>query len=501
MIFLPEELKTAIERMRTIGSDTQRYEVKAARKALPESVAESISAFANRDGGTIVLGLDEGCNFKPTAGFDAKRIADSLQGIGDDFTPPCRLEIERYPFEGSEIVVAVVEPVPLDERPCFITRKGVRHGSYVRTGDGDKRLTEYEIDRMREFRQQPAFDREPVYEASMNDLDGSVLESIVSRNREITPRIFGKMPSNEILMKLGAIAPDINHSGGYVPTLAGLFAAGIYPQQFFPRLNITFTVYPGVSKAQDAGHHLRYLDSQPVNGSIPEMLMGALALLRKHMNRGAVINGALRREVSDYPILACREAIINALQHRDYSPDGRGSQVQINLFADRLEILNPGGLFGAASFSSIPVGISATRNARLSQLLEYTPYREDGYQPGFVIENRGTGLKQIDHELQQALMPKAELKDYVSAFQITFFKRCLPDEGGDDKSWVNFDAALLEELEKKESMSVMEIMESSGLSRNVVSMRLRNLKKRGLIKNLEKPKSPKQRYALVHKSA
>ena len=82
--------------------------------------------------------------------------------------------------------------------------------------------------------------------------------------------------------------------------------------------------------------------------------MTSMELLDKHMNHGAIMQGALRRDVTDYPILACREAIVNALQHRDYSPEGRGSQVQINMYADRLEILNPGGLYGAASLSTIP---------------------------------------------------------------------------------------------------------------------------------------------------
>lgn len=499
MQFLPPDLKSAIEHMRLIGSDTQRYEVKAAGKGLPESIAETISAFANRDGGTIILGLDEKTDFSPTPDFDAKRISDALQRLGNDFTPPCRLEIERYPFEGAEIVVAIVDAVPPDQRPCYITNKGSEKGSFIRTGDGDKRLTLYEIDRMREFRQQPSFDREPVYEASMSDLEASILEAIVKRNREITPRVFGKMESMEILFKLGAITPDINHSGQYVPTLAGLLVAGIYPQQFFPRLNITFTVYPGVTKAQTSGQSYRYLDTLPINGSIPEMLVSSLEFLKKHMNRGAVIQDTLRREVTDYPVLACREAIINALQHRDYSPAGRGSQVQINLFADRLEILNPGGLFGAASFSSMPLGISATRNARLSQLLEYTPFFENGEHAGYVIENRGTGLQQIEQELQAALMPEAEFKDYVSAFQITFFKRRLSEVERQDKSWANFEKALLSELKAKGTLSVSEIMESSGLSRNAVSVRLRSLKERGQIEGIEKPKSPKQRYRLTRK--
>ena len=94
----------------------------------------------------------------------------------------------------------------------------------------------------------------------MSDLDASILDAIVERNREITPRVFGKVDRNEILLRLGAIAPD--SSGKCVPTLAGLLVAGTYPQQFFPRLNITFTVYPGVTKAQVDG--IRYIDTQPV---------------------------------------------------------------------------------------------------------------------------------------------------------------------------------------------------------------------------------------------
>lgn len=499
MQYLPKDLLAAIDRIRLIGSDTQRYEVKAAKKALPESIAETISAFANRDGGTIILGLDEKNNFSTVPDFDAGAIHDALLRIGDDFTPPCRLEIERYPFEGGEIVVAVVQAAPLDQRPCFINKKGLRYGSFIRTGDGDKRLTDYEIERLREFHQQPSFDKQPVEEASMDDLDSSILDAIVRRNREITPRIFGKMDRMEILTKLGAIARDSKDGGRYVPTLAGLLAAGTYPQEFFPRLNITFTVYPGVTKAQTDG--VRYLETQSVNGSIPEMLVRSLELLQKHMNKGALVQGALRREITDYPILACREAIINALQHRDYSPSGRGSQVQINLFADRLEILNPGGLFGAASFSSLPQGISATRNARLSQLLEYTPYVNAGEEPGYVIENRGSGLQQIRLELQEALMPEAELKDFVSAFQITFFKRGRLQDERDEILWANFEVALISELKKRSSMSVTEIMESSGLSRNTVSAKLRDLKKRGVIESTERPKSPKQRYRLTGKDA
>lgn len=497
MQFLPENLKKAVEHMRLIGSDTQHIEVKAAEHGLPDSIASTISAFANRSGGTIILGLDERTNFSPVPGFNAKRIADALQRLGNDFTPPCRLSVERYPFEDHEIVVAVVPAAPLGERPCFITKKGLHNGSFIRTGDGDKRLTDYEIDRLREYHHQPAFDREPVPEATLADLDASILEAIVERNREITPRVFGKMQANEILQKLGALAAVDGCPGRYVPTLAGLLVAGIYPQEFFPRLNITYTVYTGTTKFQVEDQPLRYQSGMPINGSIPEMLLTALEQLKRDMRKGALIEGALRREVTDYPILACREAIINALQHRDYSPDGRGSQVQINLFADRLEILNPGGLYGAASLSSLPQGISATRNTRLSQLLEFAPYDDGKSARGYVIENRGTGLQQIEHELHAALMPPPEIQDFVSAFKITFHKRRLSDNEKDGKPWDSFEAALINALKQQGAMSVLDIMECSGLSRNSVSAHLRSLRDKGLIEPTERPKSPRQRYRLV----
>ena len=116
-----------------------------------------------------------------------------------------------------------------------------------------------------------------------------------------------------------------------------------------------------------------------------------------------------------------------------------------------------------------------------------------------MIENRGTGLQQIKRQLQDALMPEAQIKDYVSAFQITFLKRRWPEEKRNRPAWENFEVALVSQLQKKGSLTVAEILESSGLSRNAVSVRLRKLRERGLIEPLERPKSPKQRYRLREK--
>lgn len=303
------------------------------------------------------------------------------------------------------------------------------------------------------------------------------------------------MDRMEILTKLGVVVQDPEEAGGLKPTLAGLFAAGIYPQEFFPRLNVAFIVYPGA--ADGAAGCARTPKTQSVNGSIPEMLERSLELLEACMKEGAGSGNV----VADYPLAACREALVNALQHRDYSPAARSSPVQINLFADRLEILSPGGLFGAASAGSLPRGISVTRNAALSQLLEYTPYvgavGMAAGDAGGVVQNHDTGLEQIKLQLQQARMPEAKLQDFVSAFQVTFFKRRLSEDERVGKKWTNFEAELLSELQKAGSLSVPEIMQRSGFSRNTVCVKVRELKESGLIENTEKARSPKQRYRLI----
>ena len=97
---------------------------------------------------------------------------------------------------------------------------------------GDSRPTACEGERLRGRRRALAHDQEPVFEASMDDLDQAVLDAVVERTRGIAPRIFGKADRMDVLVKLGAVAEDPEESGRYVPTLAGLLAAGCFPQEF-----------------------------------------------------------------------------------------------------------------------------------------------------------------------------------------------------------------------------------------------------------------------------
>lgn len=481
----------AILRMRSLGTDTQRWDVKESVPELPPKLVETISAFSNMHGGTIILGLSEKNGFHPAEGFDADKVYAQMQTIGDALTPMVHMEVEKMRFEGRMLVVAQVPELPKRMKPCYIAKRGNYDGAFIRAGDGDRHLTAYEVDRLAESQCQTQFDLEPVEAASIDDLDAEIVDGIVKRVKELFPRVFGKLAKETILIQLGVVTRVNNR---LCPTIAGLLAAGTFPQRYFPRLGIVFSVYPGVDKVEAATGQLRYLNSREIIGSIPEMLLEALALIQQHMNTGAVIEGGLRKDVPDYPFEAVREAIANALQHRDYSREGRGSQIQINMYADRLEIISPGGLYGSTTVESLgKEGLSSTRNEFLSRLLSYAPF---GFGSGFVVENKGTGFMVIEAALAKSLMPPPMIKDNIAYFILIFSKRRFAKGGLRSKSWEHIDQAILNALQDHASLSIKELMQMSGLSRATLGNHVRKLVFDQKLEPIEPKGSPKQRYRL-----
>lgn len=488
------EITNLIEQMRKLGRDSQNCEVKSALNGTPKNLAETFSAFSNKDGGTIILGLCEERGFKPESGFRAEAIYSDMLQFGDKLCPTVRPDVHIVPFEGTKLVVVLIHPIPLSERPCYVRTQGTYGGSYIRTGDGDRRLTEYEISRMLEGRVQPRHDVRVIEEGSLADLDEKLVSSFVRRQKELAPRGFETLSTEEILVKMRAIAPT---DQGMKPTLAGLLALGRYPQQYFPRLCITCTLYPGTDKEDktvgtDAVQY-RYLDTKRIVGSIPDMVSDTLDFVRKNMRVAARVEGAKRYEEPDYPLIAVREAIANALQHRDYSVQGAASQVQVNMYADRLEILNPGGLYSVATVDSIlSSGLSASRNEFLSQILESTVL-PDGT---FVVENRGTGMKVIQHAMQEAKKPKPRFDINVAFFKIIFDKVSRAEVKTPSK-WKDVPTELIAALSDSSSLSIRDIEAMSRLSAATIRKSVRLLLEQHKIEPIEKRNSPKQRYRLI----
>ncbi|MEV4078058.1 ATP-binding protein [Nonomuraea fuscirosea] len=420
-----DTLTDLVAALRKFGAEATSVEAKRAEKDVPKSVRETLSSFANSPGGgVIILGIDENVGYAATGVTNpSKVVADLASMARDEMSPPLSPEISLGTIDGAAVIVAEISELPRQEKPCYYKNQGLERGSYIRVGESDRRLTSEEVQQLVADRGQPLFDHEIVPDSTPDDLDPEVVVSYVTRLKRNQPRIFSGESNDVILRMTKVVAKD--SEGVLRLTLGGVLAMGRYPQQFFPQLNITFVHYPTVSgEATPAG--VRFLDNVSIDGSIPQVVIEALNVVHRNMSRRALIIGSGRKDVWEYPPEALREAIVNALVHRDLSPGSRGNQVQIEMYPDRLRIMNPGGLFGAIDITRLgEEGRSSARNGSLMKILE------DVTVPGetrTVCENRGSGIRAMITALRHAGMSPPRFKDATTSFEVVMPNHSLLDE-------------------------------------------------------------------------
>lgn len=392
------ELTEIVARLRTAGVELEDVEVKRAGGGFPQSVAETMSAFANSRGGIIILGLDERAGFAAVGVSDSVAMRDKLAGEArTKLTPALAPSIDIIPFEGANLVVAEIEALPPAQRPCYVTARGLYNGAFVRVGDGDQRLTPYEIDRLRENSGQPRWDEQPVPQATAEqDLDRVAVLRLLETARRNSPRSFSGLSEPDALARLGVLVP---HEGSLVPSLAGLLSVGAYPQQHFPQLMVSLAVYPHEDAGQPGPGGIRFLDSAAVGGTVPTMVTDTIQAAQRNLRKSSRVVGAGRDDYWEIEPEVIREAVVNALMHRDYSPQARGTQIQVELFPDRLTVTSPGGLFGNVRLETLgQSGTSSSRNARLAALLQEAGDPLTG-RP--VAENRGSGISMMISQVRR----------------------------------------------------------------------------------------------------
>ena len=420
-----EELARLVATLREIGTDLDDVEAKKALGGLPSSLRETLSSFSNTRGGTVILGLDESDGFRATGVMDpAKMSADLASMCASEMEPAVRPIITQLKFEGVWLVLADVPELDPAQKPCFYKGRGLNKGSYVRVHDGDQQLSSYEVQMMVANRGQPMDDLSPVVGATTADLDGVLVAEYIERVRSVRPHAFAGLDDEEVLRRASILLTD-SHGEPQV-SLAGLLSLGIYPQQYFPQLSVTLVVYP-TEGGPDVISGTRFLDNVTLEGAIPQMARDALGAVRRNMRRRSTVAGVGRTDVWEYPEAALREAIVNALVHRDLSGPSRGTQVQIEMYPDRLLVKNPGGLYGPVSVSQLTEeGTSSSRNSFLLKILE------DVSLPGenrTVCENRGSGIRTMVEALRHAGMTPPRFDDKISSFGVTFPNHALLNDG------------------------------------------------------------------------
>ncbi len=429
-----EEVQELIRDMRDVGSDLTHVEAKRAAHDLPKRLWETLSAFANTaGGGVIILGVDEANDFRVNGVSNPAKLQSDLASLCDQMEPPLRPLIQVHDLASRQIVVAEIPEVQDTLKPCYYRGAGLMTGAFIRVADGDRRLTQYEVQLFLDNRGQPVYDLDPVVGKSVEDLDHTLLSTFISRLHAKPDAPYREWNQQRLLQSFRVL---VEHQGQLVPSLAGYLCFGIYPQDIFPSLHLSVVRYPTPRPGETSAQGERLLDNVKAEGPIGTLIKRGMEVILRNLQKRAVVQGLFRRDVWEYPVEALRESLVNALAHRDYSPLARGTPVQVRIFPNRLEVENPGGLFGPVTLDRLGApGLLATRNANLVRLLEDLPVANGRV----VCENRGTGITAMLEALRNAGMQPPRFQDKHTTFRLTFSNNSLLDEA--TSTWLNQYAA------------------------------------------------------------
>jgi ATP-dependent DNA helicase RecG len=420
----------ALELIQTVRAgefEDAQIEVKRAQRGLPQHLYETLSAFANQpEGGFIVLGMDEAQHFALSGVEDVQVILTELTDLASKMEPPLALGIQVVTLEGKALVVVEVPECDFQHKPCYYKPSGMQAGSFLRVGNQSRHMTPYEIFTGMAGRGQPTCDREWVKTATLSDLDEKQVRAYLEQIQRTRANIWNRLRLGEKNLSKQLLALDVlgQENGEVHPTLAGLLVFGSWPQKFFPALMISFVKYFTGDAETKGPRGERFQDNAQFEGPLPEVIDQAVARCITNMKQATLIEGVRHRMIPEYPEEALREALVNAVAHRDYSSYVLGSQIRIEMYADRLEIISPGGLFGPVSLANLETA-QAARNALLVRLLS-----EVG-----LVENRGSGIRAMVAAMREAHLEPPRFEDWRDFFKVTFSNQALLDP--ETLGWLN----------------------------------------------------------------
>lgn len=426
-----QDVKPIIKRLRLQHTDDEFVEVKASSQELSKSIWESVSSFANTAGGIILLGIEEENDFKPVERFAIDKVLDQfITGMGDGNPKGARVvqppvyHPHRFTFEGSLILAIEIEELEADKKPCYIAGRGIVGGSYKRVDDQDIRLSPTEIYSFTNYLKPSYADRQPVKAATVRDLLPDIVDGLLEREKD-SRALRGAKTKAAKMSRLNII----DERGDVC--LAGLLVCGDYPQQFFPKLVVDVAVHPGVQKSDPAAA-TRFLDRVICEGPVGEVVDDAFHAIVKNLRTYSIVRGAGRVDELEIPEEVLREALANAVVHREYGEYFEGQSVSVDIYPDRLEITNPGGLWGGKTLENIGNGISVCRNATLMKLMSLTPLPGGS---GVPTEGNGSGIPLMKSAMASRALAEPKFIAGIDSFKVVLGRS--GTEIAENKQWLS----------------------------------------------------------------
>lgn len=397
---------------------------------------KEIVAFANTNGGTIFIGVQDNGEILglDNADFVMQQISNSLRdGIRPDVSMFTNIELLQ---EDNKYFVKLTVSQGT-KKPYYLSDKGLKPtGVYVRSGTTSAPASEDAIRMMIKMTDGDSFEsnRSLIQELTFTSLN----KEMERRNlefSEVQMKNLGILSSDDIYTNMGLLVSDqCKHS-------------------------IKFAVFQGSDK-------LVFKDRKELTGSLFAQLTDAYKTIDFYNGTKATFHDLLRTDERDYPEDAVREALLNAIVHRDYSFSG---STIINLYSDRLEIISLGGLVSGLSLEAVMLGASQPRNEKLASLF----YRMK------LIEAYGTGISKII-SCYKGLPVQPKFENAEGAFRVVLPNTHAQELSVEDEKYL----PILRLFEKQKEITRSDVEEALGVGTTHAINMLKEMLEKELIKKV-----------------
>lgn len=401
-----DDFKSKIAESIKLNRETNNIEFKDARSGLPSDIWRSITAFFNSPGGGyIVFGVKEDSQTRQMSvvgNNDIQGLQEKVVSyIENSISNSSAYSLEIMSIDNKDLVVLIICETEKEKKPCYRTTLGMDKGACIRVGNVNQSISEEELRSFLRYTPAYNFDKMPLENVEIKALDFSKIKDFFEKSAKKRGRKYSTdFGMNNLLNNLGILHKN---EESFQVTLAGLLIfSNSIPQDFAAcsRYLVRCVNYSGKSTSSTI------LDQRDVYGTLDDQVDDSLKFILRSIKTEAEIVGSKRIEKFEYPELALREMIVNALIHRDYS--NNGTYVQITVFSDRIEITNPGTLPPGLTVENLKIS-QFSRNGTISRIMRDMDY----------MEEYGRGIDLIYSEMSNWGLLDPLFKNSSNSFKVT----------------------------------------------------------------------------------